>query len=142
VATVPPLFELNWAHRFLFRDLSDLLSKNRHLETHFQQIQIDSMNALTDLLHRLRTCGILQMEDRLVAIAVSNLMVVLNNWFNHEYVLAPRHAANPEQGKLNSARGALQMLSLLAPWLCMDDRLLMQELSVAQLSSELQTTTA
>ena len=30
------LFELIWAYRFLYRDLNDLLSNNRKLETHFQ----------------------------------------------------------------------------------------------------------
>jgi AcrR family transcriptional regulator len=30
------LFELIWSYRFLYRDLNDLLSKNRRLETHFQ----------------------------------------------------------------------------------------------------------
>ena len=30
------LFELIWVYRFLYRDLNDLLSNNRKLETHFQ----------------------------------------------------------------------------------------------------------
>ena len=34
------LFELIWQYRFLYRDLNDLLSKNRRLETHFQFVQI------------------------------------------------------------------------------------------------------
>ena len=32
------LFETLWQYRFLYRDLNDLLSKNRRLETQFQQI--------------------------------------------------------------------------------------------------------
>lgn len=32
------LFELIWEYRFLYRDLNDLLSKNRRLETHFQSV--------------------------------------------------------------------------------------------------------
>ena len=32
------LFELVWRYRFLYRDLNDLLSKNRRLETHFQGV--------------------------------------------------------------------------------------------------------
>ena len=32
------LFELIWGYRFLYRDLNDLLSKNRKLETHFQEL--------------------------------------------------------------------------------------------------------
>jgi AcrR family transcriptional regulator len=32
------LFELIWDYRFLYRDLNDLLSRKRHLETHFKLI--------------------------------------------------------------------------------------------------------
>src|SRR5687767_11656710 len=32
------LFELIWAYRFLYRDLNDLLSRNRRLETQFQGV--------------------------------------------------------------------------------------------------------
>jgi AcrR family transcriptional regulator len=32
------LFGLIWAYRFLYRDLNDLLSKNRRLETQFQGV--------------------------------------------------------------------------------------------------------
>ncbi|MEZ5718431.1 MAG: TetR/AcrR family transcriptional regulator [Burkholderiaceae bacterium] len=32
------LFELIWQYRFLYRDLNDLLSKNRRLELHFQTV--------------------------------------------------------------------------------------------------------
>ena len=32
------LFELIWQYRFLYRDLNDLLSKNRRVETHFQYV--------------------------------------------------------------------------------------------------------
>ena len=35
---VHSLFELIWQYRFLYRDLNDLLSKNRRLETHFQLV--------------------------------------------------------------------------------------------------------
>src|SRR4051812_21203846 len=35
------LFELIWQYRFLYRDLNDLLSKNRRLETQFQKVLHD-----------------------------------------------------------------------------------------------------
>src|SRR5512134_648333 len=40
------LFELIWKHRFLYRDLNDLLSKNRKLETHFQVVLRDKGRAV------------------------------------------------------------------------------------------------
>lgn len=121
------LFELSWSHRFLFRDLNDLLSKNRHLETHFQRIQIDSASALVSLLQRLRASGHVHMSSDQVELTTSNLMVVLNYWLCYEYVRAPRLATNPEQGELSSNRGTRQALSLLTPWLGTDDRQLLEE---------------
>ena len=136
------LFDLSWSHRFLFRDLNDLLSKNRHLETHFQKIQVDLANALMNLLQRHRAGGVLHMDANQVATTTSNLMVLLHYWFSYEYVQAPRLAASAEQGKLNSTRGTRQALSLLEPWLGVNDRLLLQELSMSDHCSPLQATTS
>lgn len=43
------LFELIWQYRFLYRDLNDLLSKNRRLETHFQMILKNKTRAVKAL---------------------------------------------------------------------------------------------
>ena len=40
------LFELIWQYRFLYRDLNDLLSKNRRLETHFQSVLKNKTRAI------------------------------------------------------------------------------------------------
>ena len=47
------LFELIWEHRFLYRDLNDLLSKNRHLETNFKHILEVKTSSLQQLLQAL-----------------------------------------------------------------------------------------
>ncbi len=44
------LFEAIWQYRFLYRDLNDLLSKNRHLEMHFQAVLKNKSRALRDVL--------------------------------------------------------------------------------------------
>src|SRR6478609_230339 len=49
-ALIHTLFELIWQYRFLYRDLNDLLSKNRHLETQFQQVLHDKALAVHALL--------------------------------------------------------------------------------------------
>jgi len=136
------LFELNWSHRFLFRDLNDLLSKNRHLETQFQKIQIESSSALAGLLQRLRAGGILQMNADQVEVSTSNLMVVLNYWLSYEYVQSPRLATDTEQGKLSAARGAWQALSLLTPWLGMSERQSLQEALMCERSTSQHATTS
>src|SRR6476661_2347495 len=44
------LFELIWQYRFLYRDLNDLLSKNRHLETQFQLVLKNKARAIRALI--------------------------------------------------------------------------------------------
>src|SRR5882724_7587486 len=44
------LFELIWQYRFLYRDLNDLLSKNRRLETHFQFVLKNKSRAVRAVL--------------------------------------------------------------------------------------------
>src|SRR6476619_2416642 len=44
------LFELIWQYRFLYRDLNDLLSKNRRLETHFQHVLKNKSRAVQSVL--------------------------------------------------------------------------------------------
>lgn len=40
------LFELIWQYRFFYRDLNHLLSRNRHLETHFPALLMRKKSAL------------------------------------------------------------------------------------------------
>ena len=44
------LFELIWQYRFLYRDLNDLLSNNRRLETHFQFVLQNKTRAVQAVL--------------------------------------------------------------------------------------------
>ena len=50
-------FELIWQYRFLYRDLNDLLSKNRRLETHFQFVLKNKQEAVKTVLDRLARNG-------------------------------------------------------------------------------------
>jgi AcrR family transcriptional regulator len=83
------LFELIWRHRFLYRDLNDLLSKNRKLETHFQYVLKSKTAAVTALIY----------------------------WLSYEYVRDPRRALEPETATAALGRGAFHTLALLGPYL-------------------------
>ena len=60
------LFELVWQYRFLYRDLNDLLSKNRHLETHFQSVLKSKGQAVQKLLAGPGKEGVIQIDARAV----------------------------------------------------------------------------
>ncbi|WP_394787930.1 TetR/AcrR family transcriptional regulator [Rhodoferax sp.] len=111
------LFELIWQHRFLYRDLNDLLSNNRHLETHFQGVLKHKTRALRAMLDGMTQAGALQIDTREAEATATSMVVVLTYWLSFEYVRDPRHALEAESAQLALLRGAHHVLNLLLPYL-------------------------
>ena len=111
------LFELIWSYRFLYRDLNDLLSKNRRLETHFQFVLRDVDRAIQDVMAGLARGGAMRIETRDMAPVAAAMAVVLTYWLSYEYVRDPRRALEPESAGAALLRGAFHVLSLLMPYL-------------------------
>ena len=111
------LFELVWQHRFLYRDLNDLLSKNRRLETHFQFVLKNKGRAMQQLIDGLRRGGVLALEAREVEPLANSMVVLATYWLSYEYVRDPRRALEPERAAVALNRGAFHVLSLLLPHL-------------------------
>jgi AcrR family transcriptional regulator len=106
------LFETMWAYRFLYRDLNDLLSKNRRLETQFQQILKAKGRAVQSVIGGLARSSAVKIDAREAEPVSTAMVVVLTYWLSFEYVRDPRsEAATPAL-----ARGAYHVLSLLMPY--------------------------
>ena len=111
------LFELIWEYRFLYRDLNDLLSKNRRLETHFQLILKNKTRAVKALLDGMRRGGALQIDSRELEVTATSMVVVLTYWLSFEYVRDPRNALEPSNAQAALLRGAQHVLNLMTPYL-------------------------
>jgi AcrR family transcriptional regulator len=111
------LYELIWQYRFLYRDLNDLLSKNRRLETHFQWVLKNKNRSLRTLLEAMNRSGAIQMDSREIEGTATSMVVVLTYWLSYEYVRDPRHALEPESASIALVRGAQHVLHLLVPYL-------------------------
>ena len=107
------LFELIWKYRFLYRDLNDLLSKNRRLEMHFQDVLANKTRAVQSVLNGLT----MRIEPRQAAPVATAMVVVLTYWLSYEYVREPRNALEAESAGASMMRGAFHVLSLLVPYL-------------------------
>ncbi|MDR3371574.1 TetR/AcrR family transcriptional regulator [Rhodoferax sp.] len=125
------LFELIWEYRFLYRDLNDLLSKNRRLETHFQSILKNKTRAVKALLDGLRRNGALQIDSRELEATATSMVVVLTYWLSFEYVRDPRKALEPSNAQTALLRGAQHVLNLMTPYLEPGQRAHLQALSDA-----------
>jgi AcrR family transcriptional regulator len=111
------LFELIWNYRFLYRDLNDLLSKNRRLETHFQFVLKNKTKAMHALLAGLERNGSARLTEAEAAPVATSMVVVVTYWLSFEYVRDPRHALEPENAAAAMGRGAYHALALLMPHL-------------------------
>ncbi len=111
------LFELIWQYRFLYRDLNDLLSKNRLLETHFQWVLKNKARAVRALLDGMSRTGAVRIDPREVEATANSMVVVLTYWLSYEYVRDPRNALEPQGAQAALLRGAHHTLHLLVPYL-------------------------
>ena len=125
------LFELIWQYRFLYRDLNDLLSKNRRLETHFQAVLKHKERAALALLDGMNHSGAMSLDSRQAQPVATSMVVLLTYWLSYEYVRDPRNALEPANAQQALLRGAHHVLSLLLPWLEPGQRLHLQQLASA-----------
>lgn len=111
------LFERLWGARFLYRDVNDLLSRNRKLETGFRQLLEDKTRALHDMLEGMGSQGALRMDPREAGPTATSMVVVLTWWLSFEYVRDPRRALEADTAQHALLRGAHHVLHLLVPYL-------------------------
>ena len=111
------LFELIWRHRFLYRDLNDLLSKNRKLEMEFQRVLERKQTAVLAVLEALSRGSAVRLGRPQAETLANTMVVVLTYWLSYEYVRDPRNALEPSSAGAALARGAYHLLSLLEPYL-------------------------
>ena len=125
------LFELIWQYRFLYRDLSELLTRNRWLEEHIQTDIHDQIQAVHTMLDHLRHNGVLHITPGELPTLAHCLVVVLTYWLSFEYIRDPRRALEPEHGQAALLRGAQHALGLLAPYLAPRERTHLRQLQGA-----------
>jgi AcrR family transcriptional regulator len=111
------LFERIWQYRFLYRDLNELVSRNRRLEIQFQTVLANTTNALRALLAGLSRSGAVTIDPQEAGPTATSMVVVLSYWLSYEYVRDPRRALEPERAEHAIMRGAHHVLNLLAPYL-------------------------
>jgi AcrR family transcriptional regulator len=115
------LFEQVWSHRFLYRDLNNLLSGNRHLETHFHAVLDRKTHAFRLMLESLSAAGLMRIGPDSVETLSASMSVMVTYWLSYEYVRNPRQALEPASAGLALTRGAQHVLALLTPYMASQD---------------------
>ena len=121
------VFETIWKHRFLYRDLNDLLSRNRRLESYFKQLLERKTAAARALCAALAERGELVASPREIDTLAVNMVVVATYWLSFEYVRNARKFSDSAFQGEAIARGAYQVLSLTGAYLTGPSRQLWQK---------------
>ena len=123
------MFELIWKYRFFYRDLNDLLSRNRRLELQFKAILEHKIKVARQLCEDLRSEGALEAGDVQIGAMATNMVVVATYWLSYEYVRNPRKYGEQQALADALARGCYQVLSMIGPYLRGETLALFQRLS-------------
>jgi AcrR family transcriptional regulator len=123
------IFELVWKYRFLYRDLNDLLSRNRHVETHMKEIVAHTVRTAAQLCRGMVAAGEMKATPGEIDALAANMVIVATYWLSYEFVREPRRT--PDGAAL--ARGAYHAMAMLAPFLTGNSRRLFEKLAVQYL---------
>jgi AcrR family transcriptional regulator len=127
------LFESIWRYRFVYRDLNDLLSRNRKLEVHFRTILERKNRAALRLCTSLADQRKLKAPPQELQALATNMVVVTTWWLSYEFTRNARRFNEPAYQSAAMARGAYQVLVLLAPYLSEDGHALFTRLAAEYL---------
>lgn len=119
------LFEQIWKYRFFYRDLNDLLTRNRVLEIHFKQILAHKVRTATSLCEGLVTAGAMRATTDQMRALATNMAVIATYWLSFEYACDPR--GKVDSGRLG--RGVYQAMAMLSPFLLGEAKGLLDKLS-------------
>ena len=107
------VFECMRDYRFLYRDLVDILSRNRKLRLHFARILDRACASASEVLRGLAAAGILRATPDEIRATAENVLLVATFWLNFDAVRRPQPGPTQE----DIARGIYQVMLLIAPFL-------------------------
>ncbi|MGI4985620.1 MAG: TetR/AcrR family transcriptional regulator [Janthinobacterium lividum] len=106
-----------WTYRFFYRDLNDLLSRNRTLELHFKQILGHKVRFARDLCEQLVVDGEMQATPAQIGLISTNIGVIATYWLSYQFVMNPRQYNDQDAIRTELHQVSVQILSIMAPYL-------------------------
>jgi AcrR family transcriptional regulator len=119
------VFECIWDYRFLYRDLVDILSRNRRLRIRFARILKRADDSAHQVMRGLTQAGVMRASAAELDAAATNILVIATFWLNYASVRGEKD----EQAAIRA--GIVQVMMLLAPFLRDAERLHLNTLTQA-----------
>jgi len=120
------LFEAMWDFRFLYRDLDEILSRDRRLAARFRRFVGRGTRTMLELCRSMVSGGTMHATEPQIAALSENAVVIATFWMYYQKLVAA--PATVVVNVFNLDRAAYQVLSLIAPFVRGSDRLLIDQL--------------
>jgi AcrR family transcriptional regulator len=124
------LLETLWRYRFLFRDLSGIMARDRRAGPRLARVFQRSVEASRGICLGLVERGIMTATGAEIEALSANIAVVSLYWLSFESARHPKAEADPQR----MARGAYQVLMLVAPFLQPESRFHLESLALEYLA--------
>lgn len=111
------VFECMWDYRFLYRDLVDILSRNRKLRTHFARILTRAGTSTRAVLTGLAQAGIVRATADEIRATAENVLLVTTFWLNFNAVRGSGDLGKIAPSQEDLTHGIYQVMLLIAPFL-------------------------
>lgn len=119
------VFECIWDYRFLYRDLVEILSRNRRLRLRFARILRRADEQAHAVMRGLLQAGVMRASGSELAATATNVLVIATFWLNYA-------AARGDKDENAAIRdGIVQVMMLVAPFLRDAERLHLNHLTRA-----------
>lgn len=107
------VFESLWQYRFLYRDLVDILARNRKLKLRFGRIMTRASGSATELLRGLVAADVMRASADEIRALAENILLITTFWMNFNAV----RGGKPDADEADLNRGIHQVMMLIAPFL-------------------------
>ncbi len=121
------VFECIWDYRFLYRDLVEILSRNRRLRLRFARILKRADDRAHRVMHGMSQAGVMRASAAELDAAATNILVLSTFWLNYSAVRGDRDET------VAIRDGIVQVMMLLAPFLRDAERVHLNTLTQAYL---------
>ena len=105
------VFECIWDYRFLYRDLVEILSRNRRVRLRFARILKRADEQAHGVMRGLSQAGVVRASSDELAATATNVLVIATFWLNY----ASARGDKDEHAAIRD--GIVQVMMLLAPFL-------------------------
>lgn len=119
------VFECIWDYRFLYRDIVEILSRNRRLRIRFARILKRADDNAHQVMRGLSQAGVMRASAAELDAAATNILVIATFWLNYAAVRGEKD----EQVAIRA--GIVQVMMLLAPFLRDAERVHLNKLTQA-----------